>query len=60
MALWVHGFKLFYFYVGDIGNRVDKTLRMSQVTAERLAMVFKVSTSVLIRCIWFKKPLFLN
>ena len=41
--------KSFNIYVGDAGNRVDKTLRMSQVTTERLAMVFKVSTTFLAR-----------
>ena len=47
--------KSFDFYVGDAGNRVDKILRMSHVTAERLAMIFKVSTILLTRYFWFKK-----
>ena len=49
--------KSFNFSVGDAKNRVDETLRMNQVTAERLAMVFKVNTILLIRYFWFKKPL---
>ena len=49
-------YKSFDFYVGDAGKRVDKTLRMSQVTAERLTTVFKVSTILSIRYFWFKKP----
>ena len=48
--------KSFNFYVGDAGNRVGKTLRMSQVMVERLAMVLKVSTILFIRYFWFKKP----
>ena len=48
--------KSFNFYVGDATNRVDKTLRISQVTIERLAMVFKVSAVLWIRYFWFKIP----
>ena len=48
--------KSFNFYVGDAGNRVDKTLRVSQLTRESLAMVFKVSMILLIRYFWFKIP----
>ena len=44
--------KSFNFYVGDAGNRVGKTLRMSQVMVERLAMVLKVSTILF----FVKKP----
>ena len=46
--------KLFNFYVGNAGNKVDETLRMSQVATEKLAMVFTVSTILLIRYFRFK------
>ena len=51
--IWMRRNRLIFTLV-TLGNRVDKTLRMSQVTVERLAMVFKASTILLIRYFWFK------
>ena len=55
--IWMRRNRLIFTLV-TLGNRLDKTLRMSQVTTERLAMVFKVSTILLIRYFWLKKTFF--
>ena len=48
--------QIVYFLLLGAANRVDKTLRISQVTTERLAMAFKVSTILWICYFWFKIP----